>query len=900
MAKQKKTTPPPAPKPPKVDTKGLKALETFNQNYEKEQKQQILNSKELSEIAEELTGTWSDLSKAIQEINKRSEALGDNFDEIVDYTKSIYANMENIGNEYYEQVDISGKLNKLEKERDKRNDNYLEMQSELQKIQKKMMAAEAAGKKDRAGLLSMRADELKLAMATQRREVLSLATRVNALKTLESTAAALDKANEVANKTGLDIQEVSKDLTEPFEKVLGFLDKVPGGGILKNFLGVDKKLESVQKSIMDSFVSGLANGQSTGTAAFGALRAGATSFMAALGPILVPLLAISAALYLIKKLFDFDKETVELAKNLDVSKKEAIGIHHAAVEISQEMNVVGVNSEQVTKVMTEMKKTMGFNVGLMAEHNEHAKQLVSTTTLLVEKQGLTVEEASALNTASIATGVSLQNMALMAESVGDELVSGRDVMQELGKVSKSVLINFSKQPEKLVAAVKKAKALGTTLDAINKAGESMLDIESSLESQYKAQVLLGKNINLNAAREAALRGDTATLMEEISEQAGSAAEYEKLAPLQRKALAEALGMQVDQMDEMMLKQKELEALGYSQAELDEKLKLTGTERAAELERIRDLKGEEAAKALEAKYNEEDRVALMDKLSDIGDKLMDSMSQIFGPLLDIIGPIFDIVSGIAEVFMGVINPIIKDISDTFKELFGSAEGTSEIFKTIGNIIGMLIMVPMRGVLTVINTIKEQIKGVMEIFSGIGDLFSGNFADGFAKIGKGLIRIVLSPIQAGIDMVLSFVNMIIDGLNKIPGVELSQVGPFNLTDMTGLKNGGTVGTGGMALVGEAGPEVVSLPSSATVTSNDDSGGIFSKIGDLITGAESNAGAGGANAVSLATVNASIQELIKKVSQPTVIKFGSKTVEEFESQINMKKSYTSQIDRGYGATS
>jgi len=68
----------------------------------------------------------------------------------------------------------------------------------------------------------------------------------------------------------------------------------------------------------------------------------------------------------------------------------------------------------------------------------------------------------------------------------------------------------------------------------------------------------------------------------------------------------------------------------------------------------------------------------------------------------------------------------------------------------------------------------------------------------------------------------------------------------------------------------------------------------------GDASSAGAGGANAVSLATVNASIQELIKKVDQPTVIKFGTKTIDEFESQINLKKSYSSQTDRGYGAFS
>jgi hypothetical protein len=60
------------------------------------------------------------------------------------------------------------------------------------------------------------------------------------------------------------------------------------------------------------------------------------------------------------------------------------------------------------------------------------------------------------------------------------------------------------------------------------------------------------------------------------------------------------------------------------------------------------------------------------------------------------------------------------------------------------------------------------------------------------------------------------------------------------------------------------------------------------------------GGSGNNSNGEVVALLKELIAKVSQPTVIKFGSKTIEEFETQINMRKSYTSQIDRGYGATS
>jgi hypothetical protein len=77
--------------------------------------------------------------------------------------------------------------------------------------------------------------------------------------------------------------------------------------------------------------------------------------------------------------------------------------------------------------------------------------------------------------------------------------------------------------------------------------------------------------------------------------------------------------------------------------------------------------------------------------------------------------------------------------------------------------------------------EPLNGVKEIFSGIMDLFSGNFADGIKKIGTGMIRIVLSPIQAIIDGALLLINDSISLLNKIPGVKIDKIPGFNLTDM-----------------------------------------------------------------------------------------------------------------------
>ena len=63
------------------------------------------------------------------------------------------------------------------------------------------------------------------------------------------------------------------------------------------------------------------------------------------------------------------------------------------------------------------------------------------------------------------------------------------------------------------------------------------------------------------------------------------------------------------------------------------------------------------------------------------------------------------------------------------------------------------------------------------------------------------------------------------------------------------------------------------------------------------------GGGGGGSMANVEKKLDVLIsvisKAVTQPTVIKFGEKTVEEIQTQLNFKKSYDVKVDNTYGRT-
>lgn len=102
-----------------------------------------------------------------------------------------------------------------------------------------------------------------------------------------------------------------------------------------------------------------------------------------------------------------------------------------------------------------------------------------------------------------------------------------------------------------------AKKIGVEFSTITGLADKLLDFESSINAQMEASVLLGKELNLDKAREAALAGDYATVQKEILKQVGSEAEFTKMNVLQKQKLAEAMGVSVGDLAKMVKGQGEL-------------------------------------------------------------------------------------------------------------------------------------------------------------------------------------------------------------------------------------------------------------------------------------------------------------------------------------------------------
>ena len=430
-------------------------------------------------------------------------------------------------------------------------------------------------------------------------------------ESLESLSEATDKAAELTEKY--------EELFEPLEEIDTWMKSMPGGGLMSKALGLD----GIGKKIEHQVVKRLAEGQVAGK-----------GLVASLGPLLPLLIAVG----LLAKAFEFDKELTQFAKDMDLSKDSALGLSIEADHIAGSLGLAGVTGKEVQASMAALKEEFG-TAAMVADQD-----LVGAVTTLRERVGLTNEEALSLNSTATMLGTNLNDLAASSYDMADGLIGGKQMLKEMSKLPKSLVAGFKGTTQQLQKAIVKGKLFGLTIEQAAKAGESMLDIESSIEKEMTANVLTGKHMNLNRARQLALTGSQAELQDEILKQAGSLEDYQKMSPLQQKAMSDALGLSSEEMANMLTKSEEMRKVGLDSVKVENILQGSLEEQQKTLDGM--AEGEQKAflqKLVNGKKQEEATAKFQTSLA----KMMEALSKVMLPIVEGVGFILDILGFVID-------------------------------------------------------------------------------------------------------------------------------------------------------------------------------------------------------------------------------------------------------------
>ena len=361
--------------------------------------------------------------------------------------------------------------------------------------------------------------------------------------------------------------------------------------------------------------------------------------------------------FIITKALEANKQAVELGKSLGYGTENSNALRENLALTAGFTANINVTSKSLTAAFGELATATGY----IAEFSADA---LETQVMLTKQFGLTAEEAAGIFKFSQLTGKSSKavNDAMVGAFVAtrNSLKVGvpfKAAMAEAAKVSGALASSFQNNPARITAAVVQAKALGTTLEQTAKQGESLLNFESSIESELKAELLTGKQLNLERARAAALAGDQVTLAEELAKNVGSIEEFDKMNILQKKALAEAAGLTTDELAKQLQNQKIAQETGKSLAQITK-------EQALEDQKRQDIQEKFSASLL--------------KIQDVVGSL------VAGPF----GQLLDLISNIASILTTIVSPVITSVSYVVGLIVDGFKTLSPILLGIGGLLGVM--------------------------------------------------------------------------------------------------------------------------------------------------------------------------------------------------------------------
>jgi len=426
------------------------------------------------------------------------------------------------------------------------------------------------------------------------------AERENIDKALQGLYNSTDAASELGKefKSIVDASESLNNLTGFFDTLEETLKTIPGIGPL-----IAKPFKEAAQAMREVALEG--------GGFFDIAIAAGDKLSEAFGPS-----------FFLGSLFSANTASSKLGRSLGISAEQATNLRNLFTSISINSNKSYLSTSALSEAMTNLAASTGVTAGFTNEQLE-------TTLELTKIMGLENDEAAQALKYSLLSGESqrditigiLDQVSALETETGIRL-DGKQVLKEVLAINGQLAANYGFNNELLAEAVVKVKQFGLTLEQAAGIADKLLDFETSISNEIEAELLTGKQLNLEQARYLALTGDVAGAASEVRKQVGSAAEFTKLNRIQQESLADAVGLTVDELANSLREQEVLQALGAE-----------NIKQLAEQGRLNELLTVEGGEQL---YNQYMQQSAAEKFQNAVVKIQEAI----GNILEVLNPVID--------------------------------------------------------------------------------------------------------------------------------------------------------------------------------------------------------------------------------------------------------------------
>lgn len=605
-------------------------------------------------------------------------------------------------------------------------------------------------------------------------------------------------------------KSVNKDIAGGLMKMAGLSDELSLSGKLMSAAANGASLKDVLGGVVDQLKEANA-----GTFALDAASKKLTQGMVALGT-----MAVEQALSLDKSQSEIDKLTGGLGK------------FDSAVEDAYQSNkAFGVTVEDASGAVKDLfQSTSQFSMMSKAQQSD-----LTTTAALMNQAGV--------SSAAFAGGleVSMKALGKTAEEARDTQTDLLRFSQELGmspqlmaenfKDAGPILAKFSHNAERNFKDVAKAaKATGMEISRILDFTQQFDTFEGAADKVGSLNAMLGGDfvnaMDLMAAENPAERMKMIT---DAVKDAGKSFEdmtyYEKLAIAEAggfadvQELSKALSGDMDTLsmstEERAMKEAELAKVTAANQDIQAQFAAAIAAMAPDIKRFIDFLSELAQDVLPVLAKHGGKVIFV-----LGAFKAITMAAQFATALQTLGLATNTtalgtntLAGLKNVAMVGLSIIQYGAMAAGYVLYAGALATVTLAKY-----ALVAAAKLLALVMAANPIGLAVVGIVAVGAAIYALVNGweKTVDMMKTIGIRLFQVITFPMRAAVASVIGGFNLIIKGINKIPGVNIPIIPNLSgvmAAGIPGLKNGAN-SYGGVALVGEEGPEMVAMPPRSSV--------------------------------------------------------------------------------------
>ena len=437
-------------------------------------------------------------------------------------------------------IENAEKIVKLTEEREAQTQKIKDLLKDIDKLSSAALQKRKQEISDEKILLQVKSKELKIAQGIY--------------DTQEEIEALTDKESMLA----FDIAGSKKKILKAADEIrklesLGTKDAVAKAESLKEEVRLAKQSFDKKKNIIsavqaqDKITENLLGNLNLSGAAMTGMVAQAKLFGRAL--MANPYLAIIAGFaLLIMYIKDSVSFSIKLSKELGVSASQASKLNNEIGFVRRKfLDMVGIDISAISNQLIEDFGDVNMLSGKTVEEIGTMALGMGTTGQNLVKVSKTMQ--------SVLPGISnsamaMESMSMFAAIAKENGAATGKVMDDLAE-NTEVFASFGKDGgENIAMAAIQARKLGLNLSQTAKIADSLLDFESSIEKEMEASLLIGKQLNYNRARQLALEGDIAGAASEVMDQIGGQEEFSRLNVIQRRALAESIGVSVDELSRL--------------------------------------------------------------------------------------------------------------------------------------------------------------------------------------------------------------------------------------------------------------------------------------------------------------------------------------------------------------